>query len=65
MDGLININALGLQVGPGKLDLLHQLGVRLGCVAESEHAPAEAEEEPGAERDEGPEGELCRKDKQC
>lgn len=55
---LINTNALGPQVRLRKLNLFHQLLVRLGRVVEGEHAPAEAEEDPGAEGDEGPEGEL-------
>lgn len=55
---LINTNALGPEIRLRKLDLLHQLLVRLGRVAEGEHAPAEAEEDPSAEGDEGPEGEL-------
>ena len=57
---LVNINTLGPQISLGQLDLLHQLGVRVGRVAEGEHAPAEADEQPGAERDEEPEGELSQ-----
>lgn len=55
---LININPLRPQIRLGQLDLVHQLRVRLGRVAERKHAPAEAEEEPCAERDEEPEWEL-------
>jgi hypothetical protein len=54
----INIDALRPQVRLCLLNLVHQLGVRVGCVTEGEHSPAEAEEKPGAERDEEPEGEL-------
>ena len=55
---LVHIDALRPQIRLGQLDLLHQLGVRVGRVAEGQHAPAEAEEQPGAERDEEPEGKL-------
>lgn len=39
-------------------NLAHQLLVRVGNIVESQHAPAEAEEEECAEGDEEPEGEL-------
>lgn len=57
---LIHIDALGPEVGLGQLDLAHQLGVRVRRVAEREHTPPEAEEEPGAQRDERPERQLGR-----
>lgn len=46
------------QLNLRRLDLAHQLLVRLGAVVEGQHAPAEAEEQVRAEGDEGPEGEL-------
>lgn len=55
---LVDIDALCPQIRLGHLDFLHQLGVCIGRVAECEHAPAETEEQPGAERDEGPKREL-------
>jgi hypothetical protein len=55
---LINIHPLRPQILLGHLNLLHQLGIRIGRVAEGQHAPAEAEEQPRAEGDEEPEGEL-------
>ncbi len=55
---LVHIDALSPQIRLSQLDLLHQLGVGIGCVAEGEHAPAEAEKEPGSESDESPEGDL-------
>lgn len=39
--------------------------MRLGNVVEGEDAPAEAEEEDRAKRDEGPEGKLSRKSAAC
>ena len=55
---LVHINAKSPQVRLGQFDLLHELLVRLGHVVEGEDAPAEAEEEECAERNEGPEGKL-------
>lgn len=44
------------QLPLGDLDLAHELVVRLGDVVEGQDAPAEADEQVGAEGDEGPEG---------
>lgn len=55
---LVHIDALGPQVSLGHLDLVHQLGIGLGCVAEGEQAEAQTEEEPGAKGYEGPKGKL-------
>lgn len=44
------------QLPLGDLDLAHELVVGLGDVVEGQDAPAEADEQVGAEGDEGPEG---------
>jgi len=55
---LIHIHPLRSQVRLRQLDLVHQLRVRVWCVAEGEHPPAQTGQEPSAEGDEEPEGEL-------
>lgn len=53
---LVHSDAQLPQLHLGHLDLAHQLLVRLGGVVEGQDAPAEADEQVGAEGDEGPEG---------
>ncbi|KAL2279268.1 hypothetical protein FJTKL_13629 [Diaporthe vaccinii] len=53
---LIHGDAQLPQLPLGDLDLAHELVVRLGDVVEGQDAPAEADEQVGAEGDEGPEG---------
>lgn len=55
---LVDINAHLSQVQLGKLNLTHELLMSLGDVVEGEDTEAEAEEEDGAEGNEGPPGEL-------
>lgn len=55
---LVDVDAPRPEVLLREVDLLHQLLVGLGHVVEGEDAPAEGEEEVGAEGDEDPEGEL-------
>lgn len=55
---LVDVDATRAQVFLRQLDLGHDLLVRLGHVVEGQHAPAETEEQVGAEGDEQPEGEL-------
>lgn len=57
---LVHIHAQRSEVLLGQLDFAHQLLVCVGAVVEGQDAPAEADEQVGAERDEGPEGELRR-----
>jgi hypothetical protein len=56
----VDIHALGSQICPGLIDLLHQFGVSGGHIVESEDAVAELKQEISAEGDESPEGELWR-----
>ena len=56
---LVDVDALLPQVLLREVDLDHELLVRLGHVVEGQDAPAEGEEEVGAEGDEDPEGELA------
>lgn len=53
---LIHGDAQLPQLPLGDLDLAHELVVGLGDVVEGQDAPAEADEQVGAEGDEGPEG---------
>lgn len=53
---LIHGDAQLPQLPLGDLYLAHELVVRLGDVVEGQDAPAEADEQVGAEGDEGPEG---------
>ena len=54
----VDIHPLRPQLPPRNLDLPQELLVRFRHIIESEDAPAELEEEVGAEGDESPEGEL-------
>lgn len=58
MPCLVDVDAHLAQVLLGKVNLRHELLVRLGDVVEGEYSQAEAEEKDGAESDEGPEWEL-------
>lgn len=53
---LVHRDAQLPQLPLGDLDLAHELFVGLGDVVEGQDAPAEADEQVGAEGDEGPEG---------
>lgn len=53
---LIHCDAQLAQLHLCDLDLAHKLVVGLGYVVEGQDAPAEADEQVGAEGDEGPEG---------
>lgn len=55
---LVDIDAESTKVRLGKIDLGHQLLVRLGYIVEGHDVPAESEEEVGTEGDQSPEGEL-------
>lgn len=55
---LVHRHAERAQFRLGQLNLLHELLVRRGDVVEGEDAPAEAEEQQGAEADERPERQL-------
>lgn len=55
---LVHRDAQLPQLDLGGLDLAHELLMGGGDVVEGQHAPAEEDEEVGAEGDEGPEGKL-------
>lgn len=54
----IDVDAELSQIRLGHVDLAHEFLVRLGDIVEGQDAPAEPEQEKGAEGDESPEGEL-------
>ena len=55
---LVDVDTQLAQILLGQVNLLHQLLVRLGNVVEGQNAPAQTEEERGAEGDESPEWKL-------
>lgn len=58
---LVDVHALGPQIRPRKINLLHEFCVCLGYIVEREDAVPELEKEVGTEGDKSPERQLGNK----